>query len=190
MTKKNLIRGSAMLALLVSLVVFGLISMRLLPSLAIQVQRQDEESLRHTIARMREAIDTVHVASSTFDPNSVFDSYSVATSAIASLIQFGLLPGHLSDMTIPGYQWGFGSNTWNVIENWASNTSFQIVASDPNDSTKQLPASWSQGTPDTVATVTQKFFPSQQTTEFDDYPGQNKLGNILDSGGASLEITH
>jgi len=179
-----------MLALLVSLVVFGLIAMRLLPNLAVQVQRQDESSLKQTIARIREAVDMVHVASSTFDPGGTFDQMTVASSAIASLIRFGLLPSHPTDGTIPGYAWGTGSNTWVVIENWASNTSFQIVASDPNDPTKQLPASWSNGTPDTVATVTRTFFPSQQTTAFDDYPGQNKLGNILETGGASLEIQH
>lgn len=178
-----------MIALLVSLAVFGLVTARLMPNLAVLNQREDEIQLRETIARIRNACDVARIASSAFDPNGTLDSITVADNLIASLVKVGLLPDHPADKTIPGYQWGSGSNTWMIIQNLASNTSFQIMVPDPDDSSKQIPASWTQSTPDTVATVTTKSYPSQQSGDFDDYPGQNKLGNLLETGGASLEIT-
>lgn len=169
-----------MILLMLALIFAGLIAARLLPSMAIQKERGDETTLRSNLSQLRQAFDTMARINPSWDPG------TGASNAIASLVQAGLFQNlNPSDPTFPPHIWNTGSNTWVLAGNLATRTSFEAV---DNDSTANFVASWSRGTPETIAATDSAFFPSRDSSQFDDYPGQNRLGEVLGTMGASLRI--
>lgn len=169
-----------MLLLLVVVLFAGIFAARMIPSYAVQRTRRDAGALREVLTRIRQAFDSQYHVQPSWDPG------AVPSSALDELFQRGLLPdGKPIDPTIPPELWNTGSWTWIITENMATHSSFE---SSDHDSSTGFVASWSAGTPDTFAATDSLFFPSQDSSAFDDYPGQNRLGERLATAGASVLI--
>jgi len=60
----------------------------------------------------------------------------------------------------------------------------------PNIASNEFCASWSAKPGETFVSTDTYFFPGQSDTSYDDYPGQNKFGNMLATTGGSICIIH
>lgn len=169
-----------MILLLLALSVGGLIAAKIIPILAVQQERESESLLRANLSQMRQAFDLMARTKPGWDPG------LSAPNAIASLVQAGMYREPQPwDPTFPRYLWNQGSNTWILAGNIATRASFEATDNDPSSN---FVASWSRGTPETVAATDSTFFPSRDSSQYDDYPGQNRLGEVLGTIGASLRI--
>lgn len=178
--------GTVLLLLLVVLIIGGIVAARLLPNEELISRRNHESSLNTEISQIREAFDLMKVASPTWKPWDDFvQDHSDAPASIALVLQFlgssgYLLDGKPADPTVMKHRWGTATDKvfWKVSSNLASNSSFQIKI--------EGQAGWDWSQTDTVAATDTVFLNDMRV---DDYPFQNKLGNLLGKAGASLKIT-
>ena len=174
-------RGALMMMLMVAMVVGGVVALRLLPQEDIIARREKESELHSNLSQIREAFDLKLESDPDWDPD--LSSKTGIENAIASLTDENFLrEKSLTDPTVPTYLWGTSANYyWRASINIASNSSFEIE--DPVDPTKI--AYWLLS-PGTVA-ASDSYYPNDSS--IDDYPHQNKLGQILRNSGSSLRIT-
>lgn len=172
-----------MLLLMVMLVAGGIFALTLFPEEELLNNRLKEKSLSLEISQIREAFDLMQIASPTWQPwEDNFDpAHPDAAASIAMTLQTLHENGVLRDAGVydPGimpHLWGTSTNQlfWKASGNIASNSSFQINM-----------AQWEWNQTNTIA-ATDTVFPD--SSEIDDYPYQNKLGNLLETDGASLKI--
>ncbi|MDD3145961.1 MAG: hypothetical protein PHD82_01555 [Candidatus Riflebacteria bacterium] len=172
-----------LLLLLVMLVAGGIAALKLMPEQELITIRSKENSLNLELSQIREAFDLMQIASPSWQPwADDFDpAHPDAAASIALTLKTLHENGFLRDPNIydPGIMkqlWGTSTNKifWKASGNVASNSSFQIDM-----------LSWNWNQTDTDA-ATDTIFP--ESSNIDDYPYQNKLGNLLDSTGASLKI--
>ncbi|MDD2998764.1 MAG: hypothetical protein PHV05_06840, partial [Candidatus Riflebacteria bacterium] len=97
--------------------------------------------------------------------------------AIEDLSREGFLRNeNIKDPTSVAGMWGVSStNYWRVVDNIASNTSFELDIDQ-----------WQISKGSVIDLDAQRY---PRTTGLDDYPYQNKLGNILKSSGRALKVT-
>lgn len=175
--------GTVMIIMLLMFVVGGIVASQVLPSYILEKNRTDEKHLRATMSRIRQAFD-LRVA---IDPNFPPSNYT-AQDVMNVLVTSSFFPRSLAtDSTMSWYSWNVGANSWVLVNNVASNTSFEDIITGGPDPTWTL-ATWSKGTQDSVAT-TDTFYPGKNTMMYDDYYGQNKFGKILTNTGFSLKLT-
>ncbi|EKD82954.1 MAG: hypothetical protein ACD_39C00982G0001 [uncultured bacterium] len=194
-------RGAMMLMLLVVIIIGSIIAMQILPGEEMIVRRSVENSLDVELSQIREAFDLAYLAGEmatdtalASDPilmppvgASDNDKKAAITASIASLTARGYLRSDtVKDPTVPAYLWGTDySNFWQIRDNIASNPSFEIsesgaVVSWKDHEGKDIDGSDAHSASDTTFL---------QHMQVDDYPYQNKLGNLLASGGSALKLT-
>ncbi len=170
--------------LMVMLAAGGIAALKLMPGEQLITTRSKENSLNLELSQIREAFDLMQIASPTWQPwEDDFDpAHPDAAASVALTLQTLHENGFLRDQNIydPGIMsqlWGTSTNQifWKGSGNIASNSSFQINM-----------INWDWNQIDTVA-ATDTIFP--ESSDCDDYPYQNKLGNLLDNTGTSLKIT-
>ncbi len=176
-------RGAVLLLLMIMLAAGGIAALKLMPEEELITVRSKEDSLNLELSHIREAFDLMQIASPTwqpwednFDPDHPDAAASIALT-LKTLHENGFLRNqNVHDPGIMSQLWGTSTNQifWKASGNIASNSSFQI---------NMLNWDWNQT--DTVA-ATDTIFP--ESGDLDDYPYQNKLGNLLDNSGASLKI--
>ena len=176
-------RGAVLLLLMVMLVVGGIAALKLVPQEELITLRSKENCLNLELSQIREAFDLMQIASPSWQPwEDNFDpAHPNAAASIAMTLKTLHENGFLRDKDIndPGIMsqlWGTSTSQifWKASGNIVSNSSFQINM-----------MNWDWNQTDTVA-ATDTIFP--ESGDLDDYPYQNKLGNLLDNSGASLRI--
>lgn len=177
----NARRGALMLMLLVTMIVGGIVALRMLPQEEVIAKREKEEDLHKNLSQIREAFDLKWQA----DPNWAPDLTTKAgiESALNTLVTEKYLRDdkHLKDPTVPNHLWDSSDEYyWRASANIASNTSFE--SDDPSD--PALIASWTKA-PDTTAATDTTYLENPAN---DDYPHQNKLGRPGRGKGVSLRI--
>lgn len=172
-----------MLLLMVMLVAGGIAALKLMPEEELITIRSKENCLNLELSQIREAFDLMQIASPSWQPwQDDFDpAHPGAAASIALALKTLHENGFLRDPNIydPGIMsqlWGTSTNQifWKAAGNIASNSSFQINM-----------MNWEYNQTDTVA-ATDTIFP--ENGDLDDYPYQNKLGNLLDNTGTSLKL--
>lgn len=179
-------KGTVMLVLLAALLVGGIMASKLLPKQEVQAQRRSEQELRTTIAEIRQAFDLKEFVAGSFIPDL---STPAKINAVLKQLETEnfLRNASMTDSTMFAGQW-INNTFWVGTSNIPFNTSFEGSA--PLDITKnEFLASWSLGTPDTIAASDTTFWPSRDSDKFDDYSGQNKFGKIMQINGASMKLT-
>jgi len=174
------------MVLLLLMASLAILAVQMVPNEEIINRRIDENILSSEVSQVREAYDLMRVASPTWVPfEADFDpDHAEAPASIAKILDQLYANGFLRSNNVysPGFRrhlWGTepGKNYWRAANNIASNSSFQVIVGDG--------LAWNWSLTDTVA-ATDSFFPQDQAV--DDYPFQNKLGNLLSNNGSSLKI--
>ena len=183
MNGKNLVlnskrRGALMLMLFVVIVVGSIIALRLLPEKDIMVKRADEDSLRSNLSHIRQAVDLRWQDDPAWAPT--LDSSVNIKTVLTELKDANYLRSDLiKDPTIAAHLWESSDDYyWKGTTNIAANSSFEVLVAGSIDE-------WSE----TTSTVSEADANYLSGSEVDDYPHQNKLGNLLQSDGLSLKIT-
>ncbi len=154
-----------------------------------------EKSLKGTLGDIRQSLDmafAVHGA----QPGS-WPVWLATDVPVASILQGLEARGFLSratpaDPTVPGHRWGQGTGDyWMLTANLVHNQSFEnasdaafitgAVSPDPTRVGAWMPHSGAS-----VTLVGE--YPSRDTTDHDDYSGQNKYGSLLGTDGRALRI--
>ena len=183
-------RGSMLLTVMILLIVVAIIAMKLMPDEQTQVIRENETFYDSDLSQLREAIDLARLAAK--NPNSKLalrgwtnfcatDTSASITEKIELLYECGYLrKPDLKDASVPDFQWGTNSTElyWKVSTNYASNSSFEIVASEDYE----ISASWNG----VNASASVENHVKLNSMSLDEYPFQNKLG---DSTKGENEIT-
>ncbi|MDD2999294.1 MAG: hypothetical protein EOM80_14125 [Erysipelotrichia bacterium] len=171
-------RGAMMLTLLVIFVAAGIVALQMLPDEDLALKRSTETVLQAELSQIREAFDlkTVSVGGAPGDLSAAATPQEVET-AIEDLSREGFLRNeNIKDPTSVAGMWGVSSaNYWRVVDNIASNTSFELDIDQ-----------WQISKGSVIDLDAQRY---PRTTGLDDYPYQNKLGNILKSSGRALKVT-
>ena len=180
-------RGNLLVLVLIIMAWVGGIASRLVSNAEVQQTRKSEEALKVSLAEIRHSFDVREIASPGFDPD--LSNMSSIRLELASLQnQRFLHAASVFDLLIPAFQWNStDSHYWRGVGNISANSSFESEAL-PDPTKSEIVASWSFGTPDTIAASDTKYFPSQNSEAFDDYHRQNKLGRKLRGHGSSLRI--
>ncbi|PKL47892.1 MAG: hypothetical protein CVV42_11390 [Candidatus Riflebacteria bacterium HGW-Riflebacteria-2] len=190
-----------MLMMLIVIIIGSIIALQILPGEEMITRRSVEKSLDVDLSQLREAFDLAYMAGEMATDTAVSsqpiilpditasdaDKHAAIALAIASLTARGYLRSDtVRDPTVPAFKWGTDyANYWQVRENVASNPSFEISESGAIISWKNHEGSDIDATDAHAASVTSFL----QSMQIDDYPYQNKLGNMLASGGAALMLT-
>jgi len=179
-------RGTMMLMLLVALGVAGMIAGRVLPRQEVIAQKAAEDSLRVNLAEIRQAFDLKTLVDGTFNPD--LSTPEKIRQTLEGLKNDKLLRSdELDDPTMFSSSWNTGTMTyWLGVPNFLFNTSLE---SSLPPAPSEVVSSWSCATTDTSAATDTTFWPSSNSSEFDDYKGQNKMGKKLTIFGSSLKIT-
>lgn len=193
-------RGAMMLMLLVVIIIGSIIALQILPGEEMVTRRSVERSLDVELSQLREAVDLAYlagdlatdtVATITLPPSDLApDQMQASLSAmIASLSHYGYLRSDsVRDPTVPVYLWGSDhTHYWQFRENVASNPSFEVTESGIVLNWKDYDGGDIKAGDNTHASASENFL---QNMMVDDYPYQNKLGNLLSSGGSALELTN
>jgi hypothetical protein len=195
-------RGAMMLMLLVVIIIGSIVAIQILPGEEVITRRSVEKSLDVELSQLREAFDLAYMAGEMATDTAVSsqpiilpdvsltDSEKKAAleAAIASLTLRGYLRSNaVHDPTVPAFQWGNSyNNYWQIRENIASNPSFEITESGAILSWRNHEGNEIDGIDVTHSASVTTFLQSMQ---IDDYPYQNKLGNMMASGGSALRLT-
>jgi type II secretory pathway pseudopilin PulG len=174
-------RGAMMLMLLVVLIIGSIVALQLLPNEELVTRRSRESSLNTEISQIREAFDLMKVASPTWEPwpEGVEPAAASIALVLQELVDIGYLRSSaLVDPTVMSHNWGPGKTFWRATTNLASNSSFQI-------SIDGLTA-WDWNANETTAATDTIYLYDMKV---DDYPFQNKLGELMGKSGAALKIT-
>lgn len=181
MNGKKSRKGAMMIMLLVVLIIGSIVALQLLPGEELITLRTKETSLNTEISQIREAFDLKKIASPlwepwTTDPPSRID----IANALKVLADEGYLRNKdLADPTVLAHLWNQNDETfWKASNNLATNSSFQI-------SLDGITA-WDWNVVDTTAATDGIYL---YDLRVDDYPYQNKLGNLLGKEGSALKIT-
>lgn len=169
--------GAMLLMLFVMLIIGGIVALRLLPNEELITRRGNETGLNTDLSQMREALDLVRVASHpAWIDLKVGDDHNTIAKKIASLTAWGFLRSDaIKDPSVPAHLWGVGRPYyWRVTVNLATNTSFEIGQDD-----------WVPSNDSTVLSDETNYL---NTTRLDEYPYQNKLGNLLSKKGRATCI--
>lgn len=176
-------KGAMMLLLLVVLIIGSLVALQLVPNEEIVTRRSKETGLNTQISQLREAFDLMMLANPGWQPWP--DGYTPTKDEIAVVIktldQNGFLRNASSvvDPTVMPHHWYSNDQMfWRPATNLASNSSFQI-------SVDGITA-WDWNTTETNAATDTVYLRDMRV---DDYPYQNKLGNLLGNSGSTLKIT-
>ncbi len=176
-------KGAMMMMLLVVLIIGSIVALQLLPNEEIVTRRSKETGLNTQISQLREAFDLMKLASPTWEPwpdNHVPDKNEVAA-VLKTLDENGFLRNASSvvDPTVMTHHWfSTDEKFWRPAVNLASNSSFQI-------SVDGITA-WDWNTTETIAATDTVYL---RDMKVDDYPYQNKLGDLLGNSGSTLKIT-
>lgn len=181
MNGKNTRTGAMMLMLMVVLIIGSIVALQLLPNEELVARRSKETSLNTEISQIREAFDLMKIASPAWEPwtgDSAPPPASIAET-LKTLADAGYLRNKdLADPTVLAHFWSQSQTFWKASSNLASNSSFQI-------SVDGVTAwDWSQ-TETNAGTDTIYLYEMR----VDDYPYQNKLGELLGQTGSALKIT-
>lgn len=179
----SLRKGSVMLMLLVMVIIGGILAMRLLPDVEIIERRQSDVQLGLYLGQIRQALDIKRTIDPDYNPLPENPTIADISNMLDQLVTDKLLAANLlKDSTIPSHLWESElSFYWVPSTNIASNTSFEVSDSDPTF----VSQFWKQGTT-TQAESDFGFFLDHPS--LNDYPGQNKLGNVLSTIGTSIKI--
>ncbi len=161
-------QGALLMMLFVMLIVGGIVALRMMPNEELITRRDKESSLNTDLSQVREALDLVRVASYPgWIELQASDTPAVLQAKIASLAAWGFLRDNdIKDPAVPAHLWGPGKPYfWQVTLNLATNTSFEFSQD-----------GWQPSADTTVTTDEQNYLNS---TKLDEYPYQNKLGNML-----------
>lgn len=166
-----------LLMLFVMLIVGGIMALRLLPNEELITRRDKESGLNSDLSQIREALDLVRVSSnSDWKELKLNDSPEKIAAKIASLTAWGYLRSNeIRDPAVPAHLWGPDkAYYWRVTVNLASNTSFETGLE-----------YWTPAADSTVFTDEDNYL---NTTKLDEYPYQNKLGDLLNKKGKATCI--
>ncbi len=191
-----------MLMMLVVIIIGSIVAMQILPGEEMITRRSVEKSFDVNLSQLREAFDLAYMAGematdTALASNPILfpaanasdtDKKAAVEAAIAMLTARGYLRSDaVRDPTVPAFLWGTDyTNYWQIRENIASNPSFEITDSGAILSWRDYEGKEIDGVDTThTASVTSYL----QSMQIDDYPYQNKLGNMLASGGSALRLT-
>lgn len=173
-------QGTVMIMLLMAILVGGFVAIRLIPDVEIQERRQKDVQLKLALSQIRQAISLRAFSDPGYNPD--FSSPAAIASELADLEARNFLPSAkiLRDRHVPAHRWGTGANDvyWQVVQNYASNTSFELMEE------AGIVPTWGAEASTTLAL--DSFYPSSPSG--DDFPGENKLGVVFGSKGHSLRI--
>jgi len=173
-------RGTVMMMLLVAIMIGGFVAMRLVPDVEIQERRQKDVQLKLALSQIRQAFALRSFCDRSYNPD--LSSPNAIAAALADLEAKNYLPSCkiLRDRHVPAHRWGTGPSDlyWQSVENYASNTSFEMI-----DDGSVIHA-WGSEASTTMSW--DSFYPS--LGDGDDFPGENKLGLTFGSKGHSLRI--
>lgn len=177
--------GGMFLLLLMVLVVAGLVASGLIPQAVTVEQRSAETGLKTGLSQLRMAMTLERIvgnASASFHKD-----WTVRANLNAYLDELatrGYLAGVPSDPMVSPAQWGrpTGRVFWVPTQNCLSSSSFELVRL--SDST------WATGSQNVLATVTTKYWVGQDDAAVDSFPGENRFGTPLGTGGSCLLVTH
>ncbi len=169
-------RGTLMLMVLMGIIIGGIVALRLLPSEDIKERRIKENSLSVNLTHIREAFDLKRMEDPSYNPS--LDTRGDIKNALIYLRDNKYLGNDsLKDPTIPAYLWDTNDKYfWKQTENLASNTSFE-----GDDAMENWKVSF-----ETV--LAEDIDVYMRSGELDDYPDQNKYGDIMRVTGSSLII--
>ncbi len=170
-------RGALLMMLFVMLIVGGIVALRMMPNEELVTRREKESGLNSDLSQVREALDLVRVAShSEWVDLKLEDTPASIAAKIASMAEWGFLRSEdIKDPAVPSHLWGPDkSYYWKVTVNLATNTSFEVGLDE-----------WSTSADSTVEEDDVNYL---NTTKLDEYPYQNKLGNLLNKKGRATCI--
>lgn len=200
----SLRRGSLMIILLATIVIGAVIAAQVIPNQVTILRRADESQLKVSLAQIRQAIDLDRRLAERSPCNPAFASLAIDPTNPAyvegylnALADSGLLRQRgLRDPLVFGMAWGtqttsvFWQARLNLLHSIGTPTgSFEAGTVYDSGIGTITPLGWKNVLDPTssVATLSTDT-PSVSSTEFDDYPGQNKMGNPLEDSGTSLRI--
>jgi hypothetical protein len=170
-------RGALLMMLFVLLIVGGIVALRMMPNEELVTRRDKESGLNSDLSQVREALDLVRVASHPeWVDLKLDDTPEQIQAKIASMSQWGFLRSEdIKDPAVPPHLWGPDKPYyWKVTVNLATNTSFEIGLDE-----------WNAAVDTTVVEDEENYL---NTTKLDEYPYQNKLGNLLNKRGRATCI--
>ena len=170
-------RGALLLMLFVMLIVGGIVALRMMPNEELITRRDKESGLNNDLSQVREALDLVRVASHPeWVDLSLTDTPDLIQAKIASMALWGYLRSEsVKDSAVPEHLWGTDKPYfWKVTMNLATNTSFEVGLD-----------AWYPSADSTVIEDNTNYL---NTTKLDEYPYQNKLGNLLNKKGRATCI--
>ena len=170
-------RGALLMMLFVMLIVGGIVALRMMPNEELVTRRDKESGLNSDLSQIREALDLVRIASHPqWVDLKLGDTDDQIQAKIASMTKWGFLRSQdIKDPAVPSHLWGPNKTYyWKVTTNLATNTSFEVGLD-----------AWYPSTDSTVYEDTTNYL---NTTKLDEYPYQNKLGNLLNKKGRATCI--
>jgi len=193
-----------MILLLIGLAVGALIAANIIPHQATIARRADETQLRDCLAQIRLASDLERRLGASSPCAPAFAALaanpgnaSYVEGYLQSLAAGGFLRDpKIRDPLVFGLAWGTQSGQvyWqarlNVLQGAASPTgSFEAGVVFDSAIGTLTPVGWKNALDPNVAVATLSTeTPSLNSSELDDYPGQNKMGTPLEDSGTSLRI--
>lgn len=171
-----------MMMLLVVLIIGSLVAIQLVPNEEIVTRRSKESGLNTQISQLREAFDLMMLANPGWIPWTGDPDKNEIAGVLKALDQNGFLRNASSvvDPTVMPHHWNSSNEMfWRPATNLASNSSFQI-------SIDGGITAWDWNTTETSAGSDSVYLRDMRV---DDYPYQNKLGNLLGNSGSTLKIT-
>lgn len=172
-----------MIGLLVSLVIIGLFTFIMLPEQQILSIRQDEEVLTMELSQLRNAIAIERTASQSALYYGNWDNKAEFVAYLDDLVAKGFIGKIPADPFCPSNQWGPnpGQRFWIPTRNLLGSSSFET------DNLAETP--WIKDETDIVASNSSLTWPGDSFNELDNFPYENRFGNIFETKGRALVIT-
>ncbi len=175
-------RGSLFIILLVGIIGIGILATRLIPDETINVVRQKEKELSQELTDLRMSVLLDRQANDSVLYDGDWDKIAEFEAYLNDLVAKNYLSEIPKDPNIPDYRWGIGAGKiyWQPTRNFAASSSFET-----DDLGK---TTWTVGSSNIEARITDKLWPGSDGQELDLFPGQNRFGTNLWYSGSSLVL--
>lgn len=191
-----------MLGLLVALIVASIVALRMIPEYSTIEERTTEQEFIETIGHIRAAIDLERVLGDASPCKVEYDALvadpdnPVKIEAYLKALERDnfLNISEFKNPAIPYYRWGtaLGQDYWQVKLNLvSSDTAYGLGSFEAGTETNEgfsSPTGWVNSLAYNDNATFSTDTPSLETEEFDDYPGQNRLGKLSSYRGYSLKL--
>jgi hypothetical protein len=176
-----------MLSLMVLVFLVGLGTTKLTPTHSRQEGTLRDHTLRTALAEIRQALEIKRFLNPLFipdfsTPQKVFDELT------ALKLDRLLLSEALIDPTVPQKDWGKDKTYfWVPVINLIRNPSFESTLP-PDPAKNECKPFWASSTFDTLVATDSVYYPSRNTSRFDEFPSQNKFGVFFAPRGHAIRV--